>query len=297
MNRFVRWKSDGKRSWIEYEPDPRHAELIVKSLNLESEESDDSISQEEAGRGVGDVSTIGPIADETQLQRGDEGSESVERQTRPDLSYSAKDVARDMQKPTEQSMTNLKRLVRYLKNRPRLVQLFVEQTSTANVVRPDANGDSDHAVCLKARKSTTGMVLMRDAHCLRVSSHTQSAISLSSGESEYCGIVSCAAIGSGARSMLADFLACVLMSLFALTRRVDWRLAHAEDWVASGTCRLFICGQQQRVQEGDLRLEKEPGDTNVSDALTKPLDEKRSDELEVEELRVTEENCTRFSAA
>ena len=32
---------------------------------------------------------------------------------------------------------------------------------------------------------------------------------------------------------------------------------------------------QQRVQEVDLRLKKEPGDTDVSDALTKPLDEKR----------------------
>ena len=29
------------------------------------------------------------------------------------------------------------------------------------------------------------------------------------------------------------------------------------------------------MQEGDLRLKKESGDTNVSDALTKTLDEKR----------------------
>ena len=36
LNRYVRWKSDCGRNWIEYEPDPRHAELIVKSLNLES---------------------------------------------------------------------------------------------------------------------------------------------------------------------------------------------------------------------------------------------------------------------
>ena len=36
LNRYVRWNSDGERSWIEYAPDPRHAELIVKSLNLES---------------------------------------------------------------------------------------------------------------------------------------------------------------------------------------------------------------------------------------------------------------------
>ena len=36
LNRYVRWNSDGERSWIEYEPDPRHAELIVTLLNLES---------------------------------------------------------------------------------------------------------------------------------------------------------------------------------------------------------------------------------------------------------------------
>ena len=31
LNRYVRWNSDGGKSWIEYEPDPRHTELIVKS--------------------------------------------------------------------------------------------------------------------------------------------------------------------------------------------------------------------------------------------------------------------------
>ena len=36
---------------------------------------------------------------------------------------------------------------------------------------------------------------------------------------------------------------------------------------------------QQQVQQGDLRLQKEPGDTNVSDALTKRLDEKRMTNL------------------
>ena len=106
-------------------------------------------------------------------------------QDKPNLSYSTKELARDMQKPTEQSITNLKRFGRYLKKRPRLVKLFVEQASTKGVVRLDVNGDSDHAGCLKTRKSTTGMVLMRDALCLKLFSHTQSTISLSNGESKY----------------------------------------------------------------------------------------------------------------
>ena len=155
------------------------------------------------------------------------------------------------------------------------MQLFVEQVSTANVVRLDVYGDSDHAGCLKTRKSTTGMVLlMRDAHCLKVSSHTQSTISLSSGESEYYGTVKCAAIGLGARSMLSDFgmcadvVACTDSSsgLAVGSRRGLGRLRHVQ------TRYLWV---QQRVQEGDLRLKKELGDTNISDALTKTLDEKR----------------------
>ena len=93
-------------------------------------------------------------------------------------------------------MTNLQCLGRHLKKRPRLVQFFVEQTSTTNVVRVDVHGDSDRAGCLKiCKKNTTGMVLMRDAHSLKVSSHTQSTISLSSGEGECYGIAKCAAIG------------------------------------------------------------------------------------------------------
>ena len=199
-------------------------------------------------------------------------------QDRPDLSYSTKELARDMHKPTEQSMTNLKRLGRYLKKHPRLVQLFVEQTSTTNVVRLDVYGDSDHAGCLKTRKSTTGMVLMRDALCLKVSSHTQSTISFSSGESEYYGIVKCAAIGFVARSMLSDFGMCADVvvrtdsssGLAVGSRRGLGRLRHVQ------TRYLWV---QQRVQQGDLRLKKEPGDTNVIDALTKPLDEKRMTNL------------------
>ena len=45
LNRYVRWNSDGDRSWIEYEPDPRHAELIANLSNLERRDRiDDSIS-------------------------------------------------------------------------------------------------------------------------------------------------------------------------------------------------------------------------------------------------------------
>ena len=74
--------------------------------------------------------------------------------------------------------------------------------------------------------------------------------------------------------MLADFGMCAHVvirtdsssGLSVGSRRGLGRLRHVQ------TRYLWV---QQRVQEGDLRKKKEPGDTNVSDAPTKPLDEKR----------------------
>ena len=192
-------------------------------------------------------------------------------QDRPDLSCSTKELARDMQKSTEQSVTNLKRLGRYLKKRPRPVQLFVEQASTTNVVRLDVYGDSDHAGCLKTRKSTTGMVLM----------HIVSKCQVTRNQPSHSVVVKVSIMGLSdaqplayARSMLSDFGMCADVvirtdspsGLAVGSRRGLGRLRHVQTryfWV------------QQRVQEGDFRLKKEPGDTNVSDALTKPLNEKR----------------------
>ena len=141
LNRHVRWNSDDERSWIEYEA----GELIVKSLNLESAKG---VTTPSVKKRLGEVLMTSPQLDalHTRHHRSVVMRAAYLSQDRPDLSYSTKEVARDMQKPTEQSMTNLKRLGRYLQKRPRLVQLFIEQTSTANVVGLDMCGDSDHAV-------------------------------------------------------------------------------------------------------------------------------------------------------
>ena len=116
------------------------------------------------------------------------------------------------------------------------IRFFGPRELNQKGVRAARYGDSDHAGCLKTRKSTTGMVLMRTA------SRTQSTISLSSAESEYYGIVKCAAIGLGARSMLADFgMSTDVVGPHGL---VEWTggWLTTRTWVASGMCRLVTCG-------------------------------------------------------
>ena len=129
LNRYVRWKSDGGKIWMEYEPDPRHAELIVKSLNLESAKG---VTTPSVKKRLEDVLTTSPQLDalRTRKYRSVVVRAAYLSQDRPDLSYSTKELAQDMQEPTEQSMTNLKRLGRHLKKRPRLV--VVRRTNIHN---------------------------------------------------------------------------------------------------------------------------------------------------------------------
>ena len=65
--------------------------------------------------------------------------------------------------------------------------------------------------------------------------------------------------------------------LLERTRRVGWRLAHVEDLVANDTRRLGTCVGTAAHARG--RLAMEPGDTNLRDALTKLLDDRRMAEF------------------
>ena len=101
LNRYVRWKSDGGRNWIEPdEPDPRHAELIVKSLNLESAKG---VTTPSVKKRLEEVLTTFPQLNalQTRQYRSVVMRAAYLSQDRPDLSYSTKELARDMQKPTD----------------------------------------------------------------------------------------------------------------------------------------------------------------------------------------------------
>ena len=75
--------------------------------------------------------------------------------------------------------------------------------------------------------------------------------------------------------MLSDFGMCA--DVVVRTDSCKWIGSWLTTRIGSPPARTdFVsCGYSNEYKQGDLRLKKEPGDTNVSDALTKPLDEKR----------------------
>ena len=195
LNRIVKWTEHG----IEYEADPRQAEKLIRDLKFDA--------------GVKTVVTPGVKLTREQLDADQPLPNSkispyravVARGNylsadRPDVQYASKEVCRWMSAPTESSLQALKRLVRYLKGHQRMVYKYPWQA----VDTIDVYSDTDWAGCIRTRKSTSGGCVMLGKHLIKSWSSTQAAISLSSGEAEFYGVVKAAGVGLGYGSLLSD---------------------------------------------------------------------------------------------
>ena len=157
----------------------------------------------------------------------------------------------------------LKRLARFLGVRPRLDWLFKWQK---RVTRIESWCDTDHAGCIRTRKSVSGCASM-----LGDSTVSTYCIALSSGEAEYYGLVSATSQMLGLQSILLDwgwkFNAHVRMDATAGiaigSRRGLGRVKHIDTvffWV------------QAMVTEGRISLGKKPTKQMLADFLTKHVD-------------------------
>ena len=271
LNRLVRWVEDSDGLRVEYEADPRHQEIIIKTLKLESAKA---VSTPMVKMKAQDYQVGSELLkkDEIRLYRSVTMRAQYLAQDRPDLQFSVKERARRMKAPMARDLVALKRVGRYLRGRPRLVQVFPFQSRPKELV---CYCDTDHAGCLETRKSTSGVALCHGRHVLRTCPNTQDELGLSNGESEFYGAVKASSVMLGARAMASDFgcgqLPCKCIVRMdsnagrAMTqRRGVGKMRHID---------LRYLWVQQRVARGDVEVERVPGATNPSDMMTKALPE------------------------
>jgi len=266
LNRYMAVKvaSDG-RWWVEWEADPRHADLLIDELGLSGckpattpgqKQDSTTLNDEEILLGGSDITAYRSL-----VMRG-----CYLAQDRPDIAYACKECARHMQNPNTRNWEMIKRVGRYLAGHRRLVQCFYPQDLPTGL---HVNTDSDHAGCKLTRKSTTGAALMHGEHCVKFMSSTQSNLSLSSGESEFYAILKGASLGLGMKSFVEDFG----IKLDTLRIRTDSSAAKAmNERRGLGTVRHLESRHlwlQQRVHQGLVCIGKEKGTENVADLGTK----------------------------
>ena len=255
---------------MDLEPDPRHAEIIIRETGCDQktksvatpnckEKDEIVLARVASGRLAGDGATRFRSA----VMRG-----SYLAQDRLDLCESIKALAQRMQAPCTGDMVPLKRLARYLVGRPRARIRYRNQERPA---KARVHVDSDYAGDCITRKSTTGLVAMYGSHQLKVSSTLQSLLALSGGESEYYAITTGSVVALDIRMLFQDL---------GLEIEVE---VSSDSSTAGSLCSRLGVGQrtkhlqtrylwvQERVQNGELSVRKEAGVRNLADVATKAV--------------------------
>ena len=265
LNRVVRRTARG----YEVEADPRHADLIVKSVGVTGCKVSTPGVKEKVEVLEDENEELDLSPEEAKIYRSTAMRAAYLSQDRPDIQVPCRELAKGLKDPKQRHWTMLKHLARYLKNKPRLVQLFRYQHNISEMV---GWADSNHAGCIRTRKSTSGGAVMIGSNMIITYTRGQAVIALSSGEAEYYGLVSCISQLFGEISLAKDwqvmFTAKVWMDATAGiaigSRRGLGRVKHID------TMFLWV---QQVVNEGRVKLGKKDTTEMLADIMTKHVPE------------------------
>ena len=167
------------------EADPRHAELVIKQLEVGEMRPVTTPGFE--GKDENDQESEQPLKKARATEyHGVAARLNYLSADRPDIQFSIKEACRDMATPTAGSCRRLERIARYLVGSPRLVWRFDLQGPINTL---EASSDANWAGCRASRESTSGGVLMIGSHPIKSYAKTQATTAKSSAESELHGIV------------------------------------------------------------------------------------------------------------
>ena len=261
LGRTLRWKEDG----IEYEGDSKHTEILLREWNMEESKPvvTPGTAEEKAKEDDEELNT----------ELGKEEAKGYRRATarinymaldRADLSFVAKDLSKSMAKPTIGDVVRLKRALRYIKGKPRAINVYMWQEKGHELVTMT---DSDWAGCTTTRKSTSGGMVLRGRHLIAHWASTQATVAPSSGEAELNAIVKGASETIGILNMMRacglEIHGCIQTDSSAANgiahRRGCGKVKHLE------ARQLWI---QDVVMSREIKVKKIPRDENHSDALT-----------------------------
>ena len=293
LNRIVRIHP---RRGITIEPDPRHAEILIRDLDGDSgrlvttpmtkdgiKESVESITEDvyEKARngkikGGSNRTSDCDELDDAQITRY---RALVARANylavdRGDIAFCVKELARCMSSPSRQDWERLRRLARYLRHRPRCVLWYAYQGTTNEAT---CFTDSDWAGCKRTRRSTSGGCMLWGSHPIKMWSRTQALVSLSSAEAELYAAIKACSETLGFLSLLKDYqihadgkvMSDASAALGIIKRQGLGRTCHIH------TSYLWI----QHVNERGINFSKVPGSENCADLFTKPLTRESAEHL------------------
>lgn len=198
-------------------------------------------------------------------------------QDRADIRFGTMAVCAAMAQPREKDMERLKRIGRYLKGRPRAVNMFHWQAATMGEVI-NAYSDADWGGDRDTRRSVSGGCLMIGSHCVKNWAKKQQVVALSSAESELYAGLRAGTEGLGLQSIGRDLGKNMSVKLHLdsqatlclLCRRGLGRAKHIE---------LQHLWLQEAVKGRRIATAKVRTEDNPADLMTKALTRERIEHL------------------
>jgi len=119
--------------------------------------------------------------------------------TRPDISFAIGAVSRYMEKPGNQHVSAVKRILRYLN---RTFDMGIEYSASTTALK--GYSDSDFARDIDTRRSTTGYAFVIGDGVITWKSHRQKTVALSTTEAEFMAACECAKEALSLSQLLHD---------------------------------------------------------------------------------------------
>jgi len=176
LNRVISWTEEG----ISIEGDTKHVQILLSEWGMsDCKGMSTPVARDEDEVDVQNDKTLGD-KDATRFRRA-AARINYMSQDRSDLSVGSRRLSQGMSVPKQSDELKLKRVLRYLKDHPRCINLMRWQA--------ECNGltllvDSDWAGDKVTRKSCSGGCILNGCHLISHWSKLQGTIALSSGEAE-----------------------------------------------------------------------------------------------------------------
>lgn len=198
--------------------------------------------------------------------------------TRPDLCFPVSYLGRFQQKPSSSHWKCLKRVVRYLKGR-KSRHLEFKRNNDAEILIGYA--DADWASDTLDRKSVSGYVFEVFGNLVSWSSKKQTTVATSSSEAEYVALSSAASEGIWIAGVLEDLQLKQKDEAFVIYEDNQGCIGMARNFESKRSKHIDIKHHflRDHIANGRLKIEHVATQHQLADMFTKPMDQKRLDEL------------------
>ena len=208
--------------------------------------------------------------------------------THPEITTAVSVVSQNMMNPSMLDVECVFGILRYLYGTvgDERKRLTIKHNANFDKVQFKQNpvhmlSDADLSNCPLTRRSRTGWSTFLFSNLTGWKSQKQTQVSLSTCESEYVALASCAQFAKWYRGLVSD-LGVVLAYCEPVMILTDsdsaMNLAKADSQMQNKYSRHIqqrVCWLREMIQDGSIRLAHIPGDENVADIFTKVLGDKK----------------------